>query len=239
MQVARNGHGDRGREHPVRRSLAASGLEVVHVDPTRAARHTLARGISKTDRADARLIASMTLAGEYRPLVGHSPQAETLRVVAHAHRAAVADRAEALHCRRAALMRFWPAAVSVWPTSVGGLRSPQARAVLAAALTPQAAARLDRTRLAELLRAAGRTRTVQDEAERLRWIFCRPVMLLAPPCRGCRGPAHRTPPGDPRPCRPQVRRPAAGLGAALHRSSVSPHGARHAWNRCSPGAGRL
>ncbi|MFD8354910.1 transposase [Streptomyces coelicoflavus] len=134
-QVARNGHGDRGREHPVRRSLAASGLDVVHVDPTRAARHTLARGISKTDRADARLIASMTLAGEYRPLVGHSPQAETLRVVAHAHRAAVADRTEALHCRRAALMRFWPAAVSAWPTSVGGLRSPQARAVLAAAPT--------------------------------------------------------------------------------------------------------
>ncbi|MCV2460484.1 transposase [Streptomyces sp. ICN988] len=162
------------------RSLAASGMDVVHVDPTRAARHRLAQGMSKTDRADARLIAPMTLAGEYRPLVMNSPLAEALRVVAHAHRAAVADRAEALHRLRAALMRVWPAAVSAWPTSRGGLRNPQARAVLTAAPTPRAAARLDRRSLAGLLTAAGRTRTVQDEAERLRMIFCRPVMLLDP-----------------------------------------------------------
>ncbi|MFE0179838.1 IS110 family RNA-guided transposase [Streptomyces olivaceus] len=162
------------------RSLAASGMEVVHVDPTRAARHRLARGISKTDRADARLIAAMTLAGECRPLVVHSPQAQALHVVAHAHRAAVADRAEAMHRLRAALTRFWPAAVAAWPKSVGGLRSAQARAVLAAAPAPRAAARLDRRRLGQLLTAAGRKRTVQDEAERLRMIFCRPVMLLDP-----------------------------------------------------------
>ncbi|MFI0776223.1 transposase [Streptomyces sp. NPDC021212] len=99
-------------------------MEVVHVDPTRAARHRVARGIPKRDRADRRLIASMTLAGEYRPLVANSSTAEALRVVAHAHRAAVAHRAEALHRLRAALMRIWPAAVSAWPTSVGGLRSP-------------------------------------------------------------------------------------------------------------------
>ncbi|MFF8447737.1 transposase [Streptomyces leeuwenhoekii] len=162
------------------RALAASGLEVVHVDPTRAARHRAALGTPKTDRADARLIASMTLAGECRPLVATSPTAEALRVVAHAHRAAVAHRVEALHSLRAALMRFWPAAVSAWPASVGGLRNPQARAVLAAAPGPRAAARLDRRSLAALLTAAGRKRTVQDEAERLRMIFCRPVMLLDP-----------------------------------------------------------
>ncbi|MFD4577478.1 transposase [Streptomyces sp. NPDC058417] len=162
------------------RSLAASGMKVVHVDPTRAARHRLARGIAKSDRADARLIASMTQAGEYRALVVNSPQADALRVVAHAHRAAVTQRAATLHALRAALMRVWPAAVSAWPRSVGGLRSPQARAVLSAAPGPRAAAALDRRSLAALLTAAGRTRTVQDEAERLRLIFCRPVMLLDP-----------------------------------------------------------
>ncbi|MGY4957973.1 IS110 family transposase [Streptomyces nigrescens] len=162
------------------RSLAASGMEVVHVDPTRASRHRAAFGTPKTDRADARLIASMTLAGEYRPIVPNSPTTEALRVVAHAHRAAVATRAEALHVLRAARVRIWPAAVSAWPASVGGLRSPQARAVLAAAPGPRAAARLDRKRLAALLTAAGRTRKVEDEAERLRLLFCRPVMLLDP-----------------------------------------------------------
>ncbi|MCA1224367.1 IS110 family transposase, partial [Streptomyces sp. 8L] len=162
------------------RSLAASGMEVVHVDPTRAARHRAARGIPKTDAADARLIASMTLAGEYRPRVANSPAAEALCVVAHAHRAAVGHRVEALHSLRAALMRIWPTAVSAWPASVGGLRSPQARAVLAAAPSPRAAARLSRARLVEVLTSAGRKRTVQDEAERLRLIFSRPVMLLDP-----------------------------------------------------------
>ncbi|MFD8613832.1 IS110 family transposase [Streptomyces sp. NPDC059631] len=160
------------------RALAASGMEVVHVDPTRASRHRVARGMSKTDRADARLIALMTLEGAYRPLVASSPEAQALRIVAHAHRTAVTNRAEALHRLRAALMRIWPAAVSAWPANVGGLRNPQARAVLAAAPSPRAAARLDRTSLAALLATAGRKRTVRDEAERLRMIFARPVMLL-------------------------------------------------------------
>ncbi|MEV5605514.1 transposase [Streptomyces sp. NPDC052299] len=166
------------------RALAASGLEVVHVDPTRAARHRAAQGIPKSDRADARLIALMTLAGEARPVVASSPEAEALRVVAHAHRAAVVRRAEALHALRAGLMRIWPAAVAAWPANVGGLRSAQARAVLAVAPTPRAAAGLDRTALAVLLSAAGRTRTVQDEAERLRMIFHRPAMLLDPRVEG-------------------------------------------------------
>lgn len=162
------------------RTLAASGMSVVHVDPTRAARHRVALGIPKTDRADARLLASMTLAGEYRPVVVDSPAAQALRVVAHAHRAAVASRVDALTALRAALMRIWPAAVSAWPAGVGGLCSAQARAVLCAAPTPRAAARLDRTSLAALLTEAGRKRTVQDEAERLRMCFFRPVMVLDP-----------------------------------------------------------
>ncbi|WP_225794523.1 IS110 family transposase [Streptomyces aculeolatus] len=143
------------------RALAASGMEVVQVDPARAARHRAALGTAKSDRVDARLIASMTLAGEGRSLVASSPEAQALRIVAHAHRAAVAHRVEVLHALRAALMRIWPAAVSAWPTGSGGLRSGQARAVLAA-----------------LLSAAGRHRSVEGEAERLHMIFSRPAMLL-------------------------------------------------------------
>ncbi|PZT77600.1 MULTISPECIES: hypothetical protein [unclassified Streptomyces] len=154
------------------RVLAASGMDVVHVDPARAARHRAAQGISKSDRAGARLIAAMTLAGLARPVVASSLEAEALRVVAHAH--------------RAGLMRIWPAAVAAWPASVGGLRSSQARAVLAAGPTPRAAARLDRTTLAALLSAAGCKRTVQDEAERLCMIFHRPELRCG---NGAHGPA--------------------------------------------------
>ncbi|MER5813765.1 IS110 family transposase [Streptomyces californicus] len=162
------------------RSLAASGMTVVHVDPTRAARHRSALGVPKTDAADARLIASMTLAGECRPVIANSATAEALRVIAHAHRAAVADRTETLHALRAALIRIWPAAVYAWPASVGGLRNAQALAVLETAPGPRAAARLSRDHLAALLTEAGRKRSVQNEAERLRLLFCRSVMLLDP-----------------------------------------------------------
>ncbi|WP_435057680.1 IS110 family transposase [Streptomyces sp. bgisy060] len=162
------------------RALTAAGMTVVHVDPTRAARHRSAVGIAKSDRADARMLAAMVRAGISRPVADGSPDAQALRAITHAHRAAVAARVEAAHSLRAALTRIWPAAVAAWPSRLGGLRNPQAMAVLAAAPGPRAASALTRTRLAELLRQAGRTRTVDDEAERLHLLFCRPVMLLDP-----------------------------------------------------------
>ncbi|MFE3632339.1 IS110 family RNA-guided transposase [Streptomyces goshikiensis] len=162
------------------RALAAAGMTVVHVDPTRAARHRSALGIPKSDRADARMIGAMVRTGVYRPVVDSSPDAQALRTLTHAHRAAVAARVEAAHSLRAALVRFWPTAVAAWPSRLGGLRSAQAMAVLAAAPGPRAASRLTRARLSELLEQAGRTRTVAAEAERLHLLFCRPVMLLDP-----------------------------------------------------------
>ncbi|MGW4490433.1 IS110 family transposase [Streptomyces sp. NPDC004376] len=162
------------------RALAAAGMTVVHVDPTRAARHRSALGIAKSDRADARMLAAMVRAGVCRPVVDSSPDAQALRALTHAHRAAAASRAEAAHSLRAALTRIWPAATAAWPSRLGGLRNAQAIMVLAAAPGPRAASTLTRARLAELLRQAGRTRTVDDEAERLHLLFCRPVMLLDP-----------------------------------------------------------
>ncbi|WP_159401612.1 IS110 family transposase [Streptomyces sp. NRRL F-5053] len=161
------------------RSLAASGMTVVHVDPTRAARHRSALGIAKSDRADAAVIAAMVRNGIYRPVVS-SPDAEAFRAVTQAHRAAVAARTEALHALRAALVKIWPAAVSAWSSNVGGLRNSEARAVLAAAPGPRSASALTRDQLADLLRNAGRTRSIDGEAERLHLHFCRPVMLLDP-----------------------------------------------------------
>ncbi|MFI1648171.1 IS110 family transposase [Streptomyces avidinii] len=162
------------------RALAAAGMVVVHVDPTRAARHRSALGIAKSDRADARMLAAMVRTGVYRPVVDNSPEAQALRTLTHAHRAAVAARVEAAHSLRAALTRIWPAAAAAWPSRLGGLRNAQAMAVLAAAPGPRAASRLTRARLSELLQQAGRTRTVDAEAERLHLLFCRPAMLLDP-----------------------------------------------------------
>ncbi|MBP5935457.1 IS110 family transposase [Streptomyces acidiscabies] len=165
---------------PFARALASSGMAVVHVDPFRAARQRAALGVAKSDRADARMLAAMVRAGSYRAPVPGSSATLALRAVARSHRAAAQERTEALHRLRAGLVRTWPAAVGAWPASVGGLRSPQALAVLAAAPGPRAASRLTRAGLADLVSQAGRVRAVDREAERLRMLFCRPVMLLDP-----------------------------------------------------------
>ncbi|GAA1193733.1 IS110 family RNA-guided transposase [Streptomyces rhizosphaericus] len=162
------------------RALAASGMTVVHVDPTRAARHRSALGVAKSDRADATLIATMVRTGVHRPVVASTSESQALRVVAHAHRAAVTARTAAVHSLRAALVRIWPAAADAWPSTVGGLRSAQARTILAAVPGPRAASQLTRAQLADLLRRAGRNRNVNDEAERLHLHFRRPAMLLDP-----------------------------------------------------------
>ncbi|MYR63753.1 transposase, partial [Streptomyces sp. SID625] len=165
---------------PFARALSAADMKVVHVDPTKAARHRTALGIPKNDRADARMIADLARQGIARPVVDSSPQSQALRVMTHAYRAAIRDRTAAVHALRAALSRAWPQAVTAWPATRGGLANPQAFAVLLAAPGPRAASRLTRAQLADLLRGAGRTRGTDREAERLRLHFCQPAMLLHP-----------------------------------------------------------
>ncbi|MGY3677513.1 IS110 family RNA-guided transposase [Streptomyces sp. TE33382] len=165
---------------PFARALSAADMKVVHVDPTRAARHRTALGIPKNDRADARMIADLARQGIARPVVESSAASQALRVITHAYRAAVRDRMAAAHALRATLSRAWPTAITAWPATRGGLGNPQALAILLAAPGPRAASRLTRTHLADLLRGAGRTRGTDREAERLHLHFNRPAMLLHP-----------------------------------------------------------
>ncbi|MFB7672660.1 transposase [Kitasatospora purpeofusca] len=162
------------------RALLNAGMTVVHVDPARAARHRGVVGGPKTDRADAALIADLVRQGVCRPVIEASAGAQALRVVTLAHRHAVDARMQTAHALRAALMKIWPAAVSAWPSTRGGLSTPQALAVMTAAPGPRAAQALTRARLADILTQAGRTRAVTAEAERLHLHFRRPAMLLDP-----------------------------------------------------------
>jgi transposase len=86
---------------------------------------------------------------------------------------------------RAQLSTYYPAAVTVWQRV--GLGHPQARAVLRLAPTPYAAAQLTRAQLAIALRAGGRWRTVDDEAERLHLAFCRATLTTHPDVEAARG----------------------------------------------------
>ncbi|MEE4544054.1 IS110 family transposase [Streptomyces sp. V4-01] len=162
-------------------NLTDQGLAVVHVDATLAARARKAGSIggdTKADRTDAYLLAGMLRTGTFAPRPVSSPAARAVQVLARAQTDAAHRRVEALHRLRAALVTYYPAAVTAWPKA--GLRHPQARAVLAAAPSPHVAAALSRVRFAEVLRTAGRWRTVEDEAERLHLHFRRPALRTHP-----------------------------------------------------------
>lgn len=162
--------------------LLARGMTVIHVDPTIAARARKAASAGgeekKSDRADAFLLAHMIRRGDFTPLVRSSPEIRALRVLVHAEQKAAASRTRALHVLRAVLTSYHPAAVTAWPTL--GLRHRQARAVLAVASSPTAAAQLSLAEYADALRRGGRWRTVEAEAERLRLLFRRPAMRTHP-----------------------------------------------------------
>ncbi|MYQ82556.1 MULTISPECIES: IS110 family transposase [unclassified Streptomyces] len=181
-----------GTEDPdglVFQAMEDAGLTVVGIEPMLAARTRKATtmGLTKSDRADAYLLADMLRTGgdRFRPVPRSSPEARAVRVLARAQVAAVKRRSRALHQLRAVLVTYYPAAVTAWPRLT--LRHAQARAVLAAAPTPARAAALSRTELAGILRDAGRWRTVDDEAERLSLHFRRPALRTHPMVEAAKG----------------------------------------------------
>ncbi|MFE4667490.1 IS110 family transposase [Streptomyces sp. NPDC056716] len=169
--------------------LLELGMTVMHVDPTIAARARKAASIGgqeqKSDREDAFLLAGMIRQRRFEPLVRSTPQVRALRVLTQAQDSAAQTRARTLLRLRAVLKDYHPAAVSAWPSA--GVRHPQARAVLAIAPTPTAATLLSRDEIAAALRRAGRTRTVDDEARRLRIHFRRPALRTHPAIEEARG----------------------------------------------------
>ncbi|WP_329141281.1 transposase [Streptomyces sp. NBC_01476] len=162
-------------------NLTDHGLTVIHVDATLAARARKAGsagGDTKADHTDAYLLAGMFRTGNFAPRRVSSAAARAVQVLARAQTDAARRRVEALHQLRAALVTYYPAATTAWPKA--GLRHPQARAVLAAAPSPRAAAALSPVQFAQALRTGGRWRTVEDEVERLHLHFRRPALRTHP-----------------------------------------------------------
>ncbi|GAA3868259.1 hypothetical protein [Streptomyces sedi] len=121
----------------------------------------------------------MVRTGRHRALAPGSRAVSALRVLATAQTRAIRQRTRAVHQLRACLATSYPAAITAWPRHTK-LRHPQARAILALAPTPAAAAALTRSQIAAALQRAGRWRTVDDEAERLQSHFRHPSLRTHP-----------------------------------------------------------
>jgi transposase len=155
--------------------LRTTGRKVYSINPMAVARyrerHTVAR--AKSDHADAMALANIlrTDAGAHRPLPADSELVQAIAVLARAQQDAVWNRGQLSNQLRSHLKQYFPAALAAFQVRGVGLDSREARAVLAVAPEPTAAAKLSIARLGSVLRKAGRQRNFEAWAGRLRTIF--------------------------------------------------------------------
>jgi transposase len=155
--------------------LRATGRQVYPVNPMAVARYRDRHSVSggKSDHGDSFVLAGVlrTDISFHRPLPAGSELAQAIAVLARAQQDAVWDRTTAHNKLRSHLREYYPAFLAAFGTARGGILRPDARTILAAAPTPGQAAALTAAQLRALLRKAGRTRSIDAEAARLREAF--------------------------------------------------------------------
>ena len=127
----------------------------------------------KSDHGDAVVLANVlrTDMDMHRPLPADTELAQAIAVLARAQQDAVWDRTTAHNKLRSHLREYFPGFLAAFADARGGITRPEARAILAAAPTPAAAAALTVAQLRSLLAKAGRSRGIDAEAARLRDAF--------------------------------------------------------------------
>jgi transposase len=155
--------------------LRATGRKVYPINPMAVARYRDRHSIAgrKSDHGDSFVLANVlrTDLHAHRPLPDDSELAQAIAVLARAQQDAVWARTQAHNKLRSHLREYFPGFLAAFADARGGIMRPEARAILAAAPTPAAAAALTLTQLRGLLKKAGRSRGIDTEATRLRDAF--------------------------------------------------------------------
>jgi hypothetical protein len=164
--------------------LRATGRDVYPINPMAVARYRDRHSVAgrKSDHGDSVVLANVlrTDAHAHRPLPADSELAQAIAVLARAQQDAVWSRTGAHNKLRSHLREYYPAFPGAFADLRGGIMRPEARAILATAPDPAAAARLTLSQLRTLLRKAGRSRGIDTEATRLRDAFRAPQMRQLP-----------------------------------------------------------
>src|SRR5207248_2242688 len=164
--------------------LRATGRKVYPINPMAVARYRDRHSIAgrKSDHGDAVVLASIlrTDAHAHRPLPADTELAQAIAVLARAQQDAVWARTAAHNKLRSHLREYYPAFLAAFNGTKGGIMRPEARAILAAAPTPAAAAALTLAQLRALLRKADRRRGIDADAARLRDALRAPQMRQLP-----------------------------------------------------------
>ena len=164
--------------------LRATGRSIYPVNPMAVARYRDRHSVAgrKSDHGDAFVLANIlrTDLHAHRPLPADTELAQAIAVLARAQQDAVWARTAAHNKLRSHLREYYPGFLAAFADARGGITRPEARAILAAAPAPAAAAALTPARLRALLRKAGRSRGIDAEATRLRDAFAAEQMRQLP-----------------------------------------------------------
>jgi len=153
---------DRG---PWVQALIAAGYTVYPINPLQAARYRERHGVAgaKSDPGDAHVLAEIVRLdrAHHRPAAGDSTVAEGVRLAARAHQSMIWMRQRAANTLRSLLRECYPAALAAFSDDLAGR---DALAVLTAAPGPAPGRGLSVSRVAGLLRKAGRQRNIDARA---------------------------------------------------------------------------
>ena len=146
-------------------ALLAAGYQVYAINPLAASRYRERHVTSgaKSDPGDAKVLADLvrTDRHNHRPVAGDSELAASLQVLARAHQNLIWSRQRLVNQLRNNLREYYPAALAAFGTE---LAHPVALGVLDAAPTPAMGRTLSQSKLAAILRRAGRERGVEAKA---------------------------------------------------------------------------
>ncbi|MEW2581173.1 IS110 family transposase [Streptomyces syringium] len=164
--------------------LRATGRQIYAINPMAAARYRDRRTVSrkKSDHLDATVLANIlrTDAAAHRPLPADSELSQAVAVLARAQQNAVWDRTQASNKLTSHLHEYFTVFLAAVAVRREGVSHPIARVLLAAAPTPERAARLTKSQLRALVVKAGRKNTIDAEVERLHKALRHPQMRQLP-----------------------------------------------------------
>jgi transposase len=162
-------------------ALVAAGYQLYAINPLAASRyrerHVTSR--AKSDPGDAKVLADLvrTDRHNHRPVAGDSDLSSALQVLARLQQNLIWSRQRLVNQLRSSLREFYPAALAAFGTE---LAHPIALGVLQEAPTPAIGRTLSLSKLAAILRRAGRERNVEATALEIQAQLRAPQLAATP-----------------------------------------------------------
>ncbi|MCL1600536.1 MAG: IS110 family transposase [Actinomycetia bacterium] len=161
-------------------ALVAAGYQVYVINPFAASRYRDRHHVSgaKSDRGDAKMLADLVRTDRHlhRQVAGDTPEAETIKVLARTHQTMMWEKRRHVNRLRSMMREYYPAALEAFKD----LAHRDAIAVLSAAPTPTAGARLTKPQIRAALKKGGRQRNLDRRTVEIQGVLRSSHLATAP-----------------------------------------------------------